>query len=293
MGAGKQGLSCHGVVESTPVLSQAYKQAAASLFQHYFAIETDHKLTNEEKTPYMTEWYAKGHDLLVAEGFKRQNLADAVEVSTEHGRIKLREGFKFIFDVSKQHGVPLLIFSAGIGSKTHAACPTVSPPHYPNSLADVLTMIIEKLYGEVGPQCSVVSNFMRFDQAGHLVSFYDPLVHMYNKTAEHLASQTEYQAAVAERPNVILLGDSLGDVTMADGQAKAPEVVLRIGFLNSKVDDLLEQYMDAFDVVVLNDDSAEIAVRILEECMEGGSTSTAAAQSAPGAGNAPTEEASS
>ena len=54
---------------------------------------------------------------------------------------------------------------------------------------------------------------------------------------------------------------------MADGQAKAPEVVLRVGFLNSKVDDLLEQYMDAFDVVVLNDDSAEVAVRILEDCL--------------------------
>ena len=137
--------------------------------------------------------------------------------------------------------------------------------------ADVLSMIIDRLYGDVGPQCSVVSNFMRFDQAGHLVSFFDPLVHMYNKTAEHLADKTEYQAAVSERPHVLLLGDSLGDVTMADGQAKVPDVVLRIGFLNSKVDDLLEQYMDAFDVVVLNDDSAEIAVRILEDCLATGS----------------------
>lgn len=136
-----------------------------------------------------------------------------------------------------------------------------------DSRADVLTMIIEKLYGDVGSQCSVVSNFMRFDQAGHLISFYDPLVHMYNKNAEHLADKTEYQAAVAERPNVLLLGDSLGDVSMADGQVQAPRVVLRIGFLNAKVDDSLEHYMDAFDVVVLNDDSAEIAVRILEDCL--------------------------
>jgi 5'-nucleotidase len=127
-------------------------------------------------------------------------------------------------------------------------------------------MIIEALYGDVGPQCSVVSNFMKFDKAGHLIAFYDPLVHMFNKNAEHLADQTEYRAAVADRPNVLLLGDSLGDVTMADGQASSPQVVLRIGFLNSKVDDLLEQYMEAFDVVVLNDDSAEIAVKLLEEC---------------------------
>ena len=104
-------------MESTPVLSSAYKQAAASLFQHYFPIETDSKLSNEEKIPLMQEWYAKGHDLLVAEGFKRHNLADAVHVSTEHGRIKLREGFATIFDVSKQHSVPLLIFSAGIGGE--------------------------------------------------------------------------------------------------------------------------------------------------------------------------------
>jgi 5'-nucleotidase len=130
--AGKQGLSCHGVVESTPVLSSAYKQAAASLFQHYFPIETDAKLSIPEKIPLMTEWYEKGHDLLITEGFKRQHLADAVEVSTKGGRIKLRDGFSSIFDASKQHGIPLLIFSAGIGSTlSHTALVswfTVCPP---------------------------------------------------------------------------------------------------------------------------------------------------------------------
>ncbi|KAI9315417.1 HAD-like domain-containing protein [Obelidium mucronatum] len=82
------------------------------------------------------------------------------------------------------------------------------------------------------------------------VAFEDPLIHTFNKN-ESGVHGAPYQAAVESRPNVILMGDSLGDLNMKDGVAH--EISLTIGFLNHDTDVYLEKYLAAFDVVVLDD----------------------------------------
>lgn len=44
----------------------------------------------------------------------------------------------------------------------------------------------------------------------------------------------EYFQQVHTRSNILLLGDSMGDLSMADGVANTDNI-LRIGFLNDKV----------------------------------------------------------
>ncbi len=56
---------------------------------------------------------------------------------------------------------------------------------------------------------------------------------------------------VAHRTNVLLLGDSLGDLKMSHGMSH--DVCLTVGFLNHDVDALLPKYKGAFDVVLLHD----------------------------------------
>lgn len=56
---------------------------------------------------------------------------------------------------------------------------------------------------------------------------------MYNKHDGALRN-TEYFKQLKEYSNIILMGDSLGDLSMADG-APSVENILRIGFLNDKV----------------------------------------------------------
>lgn len=56
---------------------------------------------------------------------------------------------------------------------------------------------------------------------------------MYNKHDGALRN-SEYFKQIKEYSNIILLGDSLGDLSMADGVTNA-ENVLKIGFLNDKV----------------------------------------------------------
>lgn len=54
---GKRGVSCHGIVESYPKLSQRYHDGVRELFETYFPIETSSQYTVEEKIPLMEKWY--------------------------------------------------------------------------------------------------------------------------------------------------------------------------------------------------------------------------------------------
>lgn len=68
---------------------------------------------------------------------------------------------------------------------------------------------------------------------GLLKAFKGELIHIYNKREGALLNTGHFQE-LRTRPNVLLLGDSLGDLTMADG-VQDMENILKIGFLNDKV----------------------------------------------------------
>lgn len=150
----------------------------------------------------------------------------------------LRDGYEQFFDRLHKHSVPVFIFSAGLG--------------------DVLEEIIRQA-GVYHPNVKVVSNFMDFDDnvsprplpfgerrrtrrltfdllpdsQGVIRGFKGELIHVYNKHDGALRN-TEYFKQLKEYSNIILMGDSLGDLSMADG-APSVENILRIGFLNDKV----------------------------------------------------------
>lgn len=56
---------------------------------------------------------------------------------------------------------------------------------------------------------------------------------MYNKN-ENAIHNSDYFENLQHRENIILLGDSLGDLHMADGAVDSANI-LKIGFLNDKV----------------------------------------------------------
>ena len=67
---------------------------------------------------------------------------------------------------------------------------------------------------------------------GDLIGFENDLIHVFNKN-EDAIHDSDYFKKLDGRDNVILLGDSLGDLKMAEG-ANATNL-LKIGFLNDKV----------------------------------------------------------
>lgn len=68
---------------------------------------------------------------------------------------------------------------------------------------------------------------------GKMTGFQDEMIHVYNKN-EGAIHDSDYFQKLEHRNNVILMGDSLGDLHMADG-AVGVQNKLKIGFLNVKV----------------------------------------------------------
>lgn len=107
---------------------------------------------------------------------------------------------------------------------------------------------------------------MIFDEKNICVGFQDPLIHVFNKNEAGVTDNTHYEV-IKNRNNVIVLGDSIGDLRMADGLEH--EVNLSIGFLNHDTQLHLEKYMDMFDIVIIDDSSFEIVNDILNGIKSG------------------------
>lgn len=124
-----------------------------------------------------------------------------------------RDGtLEFMKDLS-QTKVPILVFSAGVGDVIDEA------------------LRLHNLHQE---NVKVISNYMNFNEDGRLVEFTGKLIHMYNKNETSVPHSSTYFQDLSHRHNVILLGDSLGDLQMSKG-VEPLNTILTIGFLNDKV----------------------------------------------------------
>ncbi|KAG8517514.1 Cytosolic 5'-nucleotidase 3A [Galemys pyrenaicus] len=237
---GKRCPTCHNVIDNCKLVSDECREKLLKLKEKYYKIETDPDLTVEEKYPYMVEWYTKSHGLLVEQAIPKARLGEIVAESD----IKLKDGYKIFFNKLHKHSIPVFIFSAGIG--------------------DVLEEVIRQ-NGVYHPNVKVVSNFMDFDDNGVLRGFRGELIHVFNKHDGALKN-TEYFNQLKDNSNIILLGDSQGDLRMADGVTNV-ENILKIGYLNDRVDELLDKYLDSYDVVLVKEESLEVANSVLQKIL--------------------------
>ncbi|KAJ8377258.1 hypothetical protein AAFF_G00264860 [Aldrovandia affinis] len=233
---GKRCPTCHNILDNRKLISEECKQKLKDLLNVYYPIESDVGRSVEEKLPLMVEWWTKAHALLVQQKIQKDLLALVVRESDA----RLREGYRAFFDRLQDHDVPLLIFSAGVG--------------------DVLEEVIRQA-GVFHPNVKVFSNYMDFDESGALRAFKGELIHIYNKREGALLNAAHFRELWARR-NVLLLGDSLGDLTMADGVHSLANI-LKIGYLNDKVEERKESYLRAYDIVLERDETMDVANGIL------------------------------
>ncbi|XP_029491632.1 cytosolic 5'-nucleotidase 3-like [Oncorhynchus nerka] len=233
---GKRCPTSHNILDNSKLISEECKAQLKDLLNTYYPIEIDSKRTAEEKLPLMVEWWTKAHTLLVQQRIRKDLLKDMVKESDA----MLREGYQLFFDHLQEHSIPLLIFSAGLG--------------------DVLEEVIRQA-GVFHPNVKVFSNYMDFDETGVLKAFKGELIHIYNKREGALLNTGHFQE-LKSRHNVLLLGDSLGDLTMADG-VHSMENILKIGFLNDKVEERKTSYLKAYDIVLVKDETMEVPNALL------------------------------
>lgn len=221
---GKKIHSTIALIRDGKYLTEDYPKKAYALFDKYNPIETDDTLDEEYKSKKMKEWWKTHEKILISSGMHKDIIKDIINKYPEI----LREGIHEFLDLLNKESIPLLIFSSGIGN------------------------IIEgylKKENLLTPNIHILSNTFDFDKKGYAIGYKEEVIHLFNKSEKKITNK-KYKELISKRTNVLLLGDSLGDLGMANDLNSD---VLSIGFLNEKVNEKLELYKEKFDVVITND----------------------------------------
>ncbi len=209
-------------------LTPEYAEKAHALFDQYYPYEISTDITEEERYQKMQEWWESHYQLMRESGMHKGVIQDLARSND----LKLRGGATEFFETLAKHNIPLLIFSAGIG----------------NVIEEFL-----KHNNLLTPNVHIISNFYKFNEMGVVTGVKDKFITVVNKH-EYAIQESPYLQEIQNKPNVILLGDSLADVGMAAGIAH--DTILKIGFLNRDVEKLLPVYKEKFDIVIA--DSSEM-----------------------------------
>jgi 5'-nucleotidase len=220
-------------------LPPGYVEEAYGLADTYRPWENDLSLTLEERKKRMVEWWSTHVKVMSKYGLSRE----IVEKIIHEQEMGPRDGLSTFLDTLSSKRVPFLIFSAAV--------------------TDLIEGFLrkEKMLHE---NTHIISNAFAFDANGRVLGYQGTVIHSLNKS-EVAVKDTPYYSQIVSRPNVILLGDGLGDVEMVDGLEH--ECVLKIGFLNDNVEKNLDAYKQAFDVVILNDGPLDFVNDLLNEIL--------------------------
>ncbi|KAF4149016.1 Pyrimidine 5'-nucleotidase (UMPH-1) [Phytophthora infestans] len=249
--------SSHGLLMTSSALPPEVATAHQKLFARYYPVETSSNLSAEEKFPFLAKWWESVHSLLV----EYQLSKDQVKTAVASGSLSFRPGFHSLFRLLHDQQVPTLVFSAGLYDVIHAALEKEFAAEH--NCTHITAEEIPDEQKFTPDNVHVVSNMMHFDAKGRIERFDGPVIHPLTKTAHALLDSPYWkECQLDKRRNVLLLGDSRGDVRMADG-LDADEII-RIGFLNLKVDEALEEYLELYDVV-FTDDASLVPVQMLIE----------------------------
>ncbi|MFA5931262.1 MAG: haloacid dehalogenase-like hydrolase [archaeon] len=217
-------------------LSEEYTKKAFELHAKYYPIEISHNISLKEKLPLMEKWWGTHINLLAANGMNKKIVKDIAK-----NKIILRKGTLELIKELNKKKIPLLILSAGLG--------------------DIIEEIF-KFNNIKSKNTNTISNFFKFDKKGNVTGYKGKIIHSLNKEESEIKN-TPYFKKIKNRKNIILLGDSLDDLKMIEGIHY--NEIIKIGFLNDKIEENLELYKKAYDVIILNDGTMEFATKLIKE----------------------------
>jgi len=109
-------LSSFGIFRKCKQLPDFYKAETKIMYQKYRAIEIDPNIPLDEKVKAMNDWNMSSHKMLQGIPFDKKEID---EVTDRYGH-SLRDRTKELFTKLNALGVPILVFSAGLGDVVRA-----------------------------------------------------------------------------------------------------------------------------------------------------------------------------
>lgn len=211
-------------------LSTEYAQKAQALFDFYHPIEISNSVSKEEKREAMFQWWSRHYNLLVECGLNEEVVKKAIGDIIAEGKIRLREGAEEFLHLLADKQIPLVIMSAsGIGNM-------------------VTTFLKEK--GLFSANVHFIGNTLEFDEKGVFKGVENnKIIHTMNKDETELQDLPIYEELL-QRKNLILIGDSLDDLKMAEGFPW--KNMVKFGFLNYE-EDKKADFQKGFDWIIEND----------------------------------------
>jgi len=223
-------------------LAEGYSEKAHELFDKYHPIEINPDYPLEKKKKKMMEWWEAHFDLLIKSGLNKKTIKKSVKDMIKENALEFREGVLDFLKFLKENNIPLIIMSSSIG----------------NMIKEFLRQ--KKVYYN---NIHVISNILEFDDDGNATGI-KKIIHVFNKHEMELTVLPNYKLLL-NRTNVILLGDSLGDIGMIEGFPY--KNLIKIGFLNYNLKESKDDFEKAYDVVILNDGSFEWVNGLLKEAI--------------------------
>jgi len=227
------------VLRNENYLSEEYSVKAKALAEHFHPIEIDPAISMNVKKRKMQEWWEKHFELLIKSGLNKKNLERVVN----EGKVEFREGAEEFLDLLYEKKIPLIILSSsGIG--------------------DLIPMYLEK-YGKLYDNVHIITNLYKWNKKGNAIGINKPIIHVFNKDETSVKDHPKIYEKVRDRKNVLLLGDSLGDLGMVEGFDY--NNLLKIGFLNEEVERDLKVYKRNFDMIIINDSNMNYVNEFIKE----------------------------
>jgi 5'-nucleotidase len=226
-------------------LSKDYAEKAHALYAKYHPIEISSTIPQNEKNKAMVEWWSNHYNLFAESGLNNEIITRAVNDMISESTIQLREGSKEFFQLCNKKQIPIIILSSsGIG----------------NMVLEFLNA--HKLMTE---NVHFIGNTLEFDKKNIFQGIKDKkVIHIFNKHEAELKNLPIYEK-IKDRKNIILLGDSMGDLGMLEGLNHRN--VIKIGFHNDPEENL-EDFKKNFDIVITNDSGFESINQLLKQLLE-------------------------
>ncbi|KAI3387466.1 hypothetical protein SNEBB_005915 [Seison nebaliae] len=241
----------HAVIETSKHFPKDFRDKLCHLKQRFLPIEIDPNLTDEAKRANMDEWWRESHSLILQSNFSHDILTFLVHDS----KLKLKKEIEEFFQFILEHQIPLFIFSAGISNIISEALKV-----HLNIRSIIYHQDMNGMEMTGSNTINIIGNSLQFDHNRKLCAFSKPVFHSFNKFMGSVN-----RSVWSQRKNCLLLGDSLGDVNMTNGNEYI-ENTLKIGFLNyteEKRHVYLEKYKNIYDIVLIGVDSFNLVTKIL------------------------------